>query len=456
MCLITLKGEGMNESELRDVGHYKCARKSQSVPAPPCPNLSAGYRQIQIYVDPLKLRGASTEPHGRRPLGERLQRHPSRGRYPHRPVRLQHYANSEVETVNEIAAIPLKTIGQSSVLIGDVAEAKDASQTQYNIVRVDGQRSAYQPVLKQGGDANTIAIVNGVHQVLAKLVDVPKQLVTQVVFDQSRFVKCRGEPAPRRRQIGLLLTGLMILLFLGNMVRPWRVPFHSALGAGGVHRPGHERRYDQYHDPRWTRARLFATSSTTLWSCWKISSGTWNWVSRRRSPREEGGREVALPVLAATLTTAVVFFPVMLLSGASRYLFQRAGAGGDAFAVRLLFRRADGGAASSAPKLIESRARLGENRIRVRTMQGDEAFTPMVQSASSTRCSIATRSRSLKRSLLRPKRRRGCLGLMGTFRSVSDCIPFLADRLYFPRTDPGSLQSISRLAERAPPWRRRN
>src|SRR5262249_52965474 len=36
---------------------------------------------------------------------------------------------------------------------------------------------------------------------------------------------------------------------------------------------------------------------------------------------EKGGREVALPVLAATLTTAVVFFPVTFLYGVSRFLF---------------------------------------------------------------------------------------------------------------------------------------
>ena len=72
------------------------------------------------------------------------------------------YANSQVETMDDINRIPLKTVGQSSVLVGDIGEAKDAAQIQYNIVRVDGQRSAYLPVLKQGGDANTIAVVDGV------------------------------------------------------------------------------------------------------------------------------------------------------------------------------------------------------------------------------------------------------------------------------------------------------
>ena len=56
-------------------------------------------------------------------------------------------------------------------------------------MRVNGQASVYLPVLKQGGDANTIAVVNGVKQAVAHLLDVPKQLVTQVVFDQSVFVQ---------------------------------------------------------------------------------------------------------------------------------------------------------------------------------------------------------------------------------------------------------------------------
>ena len=43
--------------------------------------------------------------------------------------------------------------------------------------------------MKQGGDANTIAVVNGVKRVIARLLDVPKQLVTEVVFDQSVFVQ---------------------------------------------------------------------------------------------------------------------------------------------------------------------------------------------------------------------------------------------------------------------------
>ena len=73
--------------------------------------------------------------------------------------------------------------------VADIGYAKDAQQIQTNIVRVDGQRSVYMPVLKQGGDTNTIAVVDGVATRCKHLVDVPKNLVTNVVFDQSHFVK---------------------------------------------------------------------------------------------------------------------------------------------------------------------------------------------------------------------------------------------------------------------------
>ena len=103
------------------------------------------------------------------------------------------------------------------MLVADVGKAKDASQIQYNIVRVDGQPSVYLPVLKQGGDANTIAVVDGIKQAVAHLLDVPKQLVTKVVFDQSVFVRTAIENLIHEGAIGLVLTGLMILIFLGSM-----------------------------------------------------------------------------------------------------------------------------------------------------------------------------------------------------------------------------------------------
>ena len=73
--------------------------------------------------------------------------------------------------------------------MSDVGEAKDANQIQYNLVRVDGQRSVYLPIMKQGGDTNTIQVVDGIRNMIGRLFGVPKNLVATVVFDQSAYVK---------------------------------------------------------------------------------------------------------------------------------------------------------------------------------------------------------------------------------------------------------------------------
>src|SRR5258708_963546 len=98
--------------------------------------------------------------------------------------------------------------------------------------------------MKQGGETNTIAVVDGVKKAIAELTDVPKQLTAKVVFDQSIFVKTAIETLLHEGAIGLVLTGAMVLLFLGS-VRATAAVFLSiplsalaaflGIGAGGRH-----------------------------------------------------------------------------------------------------------------------------------------------------------------------------------------------------------------------------
>src|SRR5215468_7831286 len=218
VCLITLKGEGLNETQLRDLGQYAVRNQVAGVSGASVPQPFGGqYRQIMVYVDPLKL-----EAHQLSPMDVVRQVNDSNLILPAGDVKIgpfdyNLYSNSQVSTPSSINSVPLKTIGQSSVLVGDVGKAIDAQAIQTNIVRVDGQPSVYLPILKQGGDTNTIAVVGGIRDALRKLVDVPKQLMTRVVFDQSLFVKTAISNLVREGAIGLVLTGLMILLFLGSM-----------------------------------------------------------------------------------------------------------------------------------------------------------------------------------------------------------------------------------------------
>jgi len=113
--------------------------------------------------------------------------------------------------------VPIKTVGTNWVSVKDIGEAKDASQLQYNIVRIDGQKSAYIPIMKQGGRHEHVQVVEDVRALTSHLFDLPKQLRTAIVFDQSVFVKQALNTVLHEGLIGLALTSLMILLFLGSM-----------------------------------------------------------------------------------------------------------------------------------------------------------------------------------------------------------------------------------------------
>jgi hydrophobic/amphiphilic exporter-1 (mainly G- bacteria), HAE1 family len=322
VCLITLKGQGLNETELQDVGRFNVRNQIANVPGASVPQPFGGrYRQIMVYVDPLKL-----EAHQLSPMDVVRQINESNLILPAGDVKIgpfdyNLYSNSQAPSAAAINSMPLKSVGQSSVLVGDVGKAMDANAIQTNIVRVDGQPSVYLPILKQGGDTNTIAVVEGIKEALKTLVDIPKQLKTRVVFDQSLFVKTAISNLIREGSIGLVLTGLMILLFLGSMRATAAVflsiPLSALAAFLAISAGGGTVNTMVLGGLALAFSRLIDNSVIVLENIFRhLEMGEAPEVAA-----EKGGQEVALAVLAATITTAIVFFPVVFLYGVSRFLF---------------------------------------------------------------------------------------------------------------------------------------
>src|SRR5713226_6176327 len=322
VCLVTLKGQGLNETDLHDLGQFNVRNQIANVPGASVPQPFGGkYRQIMVYVDPLKL-----EAHQLSPMDVVRQVNESNLILPAGDVKIgpfdyNLYSNSQVPSANAINSMPLKTVGQSSVLVGDVGKAVDAQAIQTNIVRVDGQPSVYLPILKQGGDTNTIAVVDGIKDALKNLVDVPKQLVTRAVFDQSIFVKTAIENLMHEGAIGLVLTGLMILLFLGSLRATaavfLSVPLSALATFIALSMGDNSVNVMVLGGLALAFSRLIDNSVVVLENIFRH-------MEKGESPAvaaEKGGQEVALPVLAATLTTSIVFFPVVFLYGVSKFLF---------------------------------------------------------------------------------------------------------------------------------------
>jgi multidrug efflux pump subunit AcrB len=326
VCLVTLKGKGLSEAQLRDLGQFTIRNQMAGVAGASVPPAFGGrYRQIMVYVDPRKL-----EAHGLSVMDVVREVNDANLILPAGDVKIgprdyNVYANSQINFMKDINLVPLKTVGEASVLVGDIGRAEDASQIQVCRVRVNSQPSVYLPVLKQGGDANTITVVEGIKRIVSHLLDVPKRLVTEVVFDQSVFVKAAIENLVHEGAIGLVLTGVMILIFLGSMRATVAVflsiPLSAlatfialALGASTVN--------------AMILAGLALAFSRLIDNSVVVLENIFRHLEMGEPPviaAERGGQEVALPVLAATLTLVVVMFPITLLYGVSKYLFSALG-----------------------------------------------------------------------------------------------------------------------------------
>ena len=322
VCLVTLKGEGLNEAQLRDLGQFTIRNQMAGVAGASVPPAFGGkYRQIMVYVDPLKLESHDLSVMDVvRKVNEANLILPA-GDVKIGPYDYNVYANSQINAMKQINMLPLKTVGTASVLVADVGKAVDASQIQVNKVRVNSQGSVYLPVLKQGGNSNTIAVVNGVQKIISHLLDVPKQLVTQVVFDQSVFVKSAIDNLIHEGLTGLVLTGVMILIFLGSARATAAVflsiPLSALAAFIALAFGGSTINTMILGGLALAFSRLIDNSVVVLENIFRhLELG-----ARPDEAAEKGGTEVALPVLAATLTLVVVMFPVTLLYGVSKYLF---------------------------------------------------------------------------------------------------------------------------------------
>ena len=431
VCLVTLEGKGLNETQLKDLAQFQVRNQISNVQGASVPQPYGGtYRQIQVYVDPIKL-----EAHNLSLTDVVDAVNSSNLILPAGDVRIGSkdfniYANSQFPDAKAMNAMPLKSYGNSSVLVADVGKAEDSGALQDNIVRIDGQRSVYVPIFKQGGNSNTITIVNGMKAAVKRLVDIPESLKTAVVFDQSIFVKLAIKNLVKEASIGLVLTGLMILVFLGSPRATFAVLLSIPLSAlacliitkvlgGSIN--------------TMLLGGLALAFSRLIDDSVVVLENIFRFMEMGVPPREaaeKGGMEVSLAVLAATSTTSIVFFPVTFLSGVSKYIFTPLALGVvlSIFASYIF-------AMTVVPLFCATFVRIQHEE------GGEHGRTPSLFQRMVTQFNVyfqrmLERYEALaKRVLVRPGFTAAVI-LGGVALVIACLFPFLG-RAYFPRTDPG-------------------
>ncbi len=322
VCLVTVKGEGLNETQLHDYAQFAIRNQIAVVKGAEIPPPFGGkYRQAMVYVDPYKLFSRQLTPMDVVDAVNQSNLILPAGDVKIGPSDYYVYSNSLVDQVKDLNDIPIKTVGTSWVTVGDIGKAEDANQIQYNMVRVDGQRSSYIPIMKQGGDTNTIDVVNGVRELIGHLFDIPKQMTATLVFDQSVYVKEAIHTVLHEGALGLLLTSIMILLFLGSFRATTAVllsiPISALTMFVALNVMGGTVNTMILGGLALAFSRVIDNSVISLENIYRhLEMGAAPMVAA-----EQGGAEVNLAVLAATLVDVVDFLPVVFLYGVSKFLF---------------------------------------------------------------------------------------------------------------------------------------
>ena len=230
--------------------------------------------------------------------------------------------NSSPEVVKEFNDLPVKSVNGQIVNLGDVAKIADAYADQTNVVRVDRHRAAYLSILKKS-NASTLEVVEAAKEMIPKIKETaPDGLELKVDFDQSVFVENSIESVLHEAITGAILVSLMIMFFLGS----WRsivivctsIPLSILVGIIVLKLTGNS-------------LNIMTLGGLSLAIGMLVDDATVEVENIHRNiglhkPLTiailDGAQQIAVPALMATLAICIVFFPVILLTGPSKYLFQ--------------------------------------------------------------------------------------------------------------------------------------
>jgi multidrug efflux pump subunit AcrB len=319
---LTLSSDTLKEEEIFDYAINFLRVQLYTLPGISLPAPYGGkQRQINIDVNPFLLEAKGVSPQNA--VDALLA---SNIIAPAGNARINNYEynilmNSSPNTVTEFNNIPIRVSDGAVLTLGDVATISDSFADQSNIVHVNGKRASYLNILKKAG-ASTLDVINSVKKKIPDLqLLAPKGFNMRMDFDQSVFVNAAIMNVVTEACISSLLVSLIILIFLGS----WRsvivvctsIPTAIFTAIIVLFLTGNTINIMTLGGLSLAIGMLVDDATVAIENIHRIRAlGKPLTVSII-----EGSSQIALPALMATLVICIVFFPVVLLTGPSKFLF---------------------------------------------------------------------------------------------------------------------------------------
>ncbi len=229
--------------------------------------------------------------------------------------------NNSPNIISVINQFPIKAIDGNMVFVGDIAHVHDGFQVQTNSVSIDGQPGSLMLVRKTGG-ISTLSVIDGIKEVLPEIQRLmPAGVTLKPIFDQSIFVKAALNSVLMGGAMAAGLTGLMILLFLGN----WRltviilvsIPLSVVTALLVMY-------FFKQTLNTMTLGGFALATGILVDDATVVIENIERHVGLGKSIESaiiDGVQEILLPTFLSTLSICIVFVPVFLLQGTAKYLF---------------------------------------------------------------------------------------------------------------------------------------
>ena len=229
--------------------------------------------------------------------------------------------NNSPTVVDAFNKLPVKTVNGTTVFMRDIAQVRDGYAVQTNIVRHNGRRGALLTILKNGA-SSTLEVVKQMKAALPRVQStLPPALKITQLFDQSVFVAAAISGVVREAAAAAVLTGMMILLFLGS----WRstlivcisIPLSILTSLAVMSLLGETINIMTLGGMALAVGILVDDATVEIENIHR-NLGMGKGVTRSIL---DGAQQIAVPAFVSTLCICIVFVPVIFLQGVAQYLF---------------------------------------------------------------------------------------------------------------------------------------
>jgi HAE1 family hydrophobic/amphiphilic exporter-1 len=317
VLFIALEAPGKDVREVTEVADKRVRRLIESISGVGRVAVVGGRkRQINIQLDPLKLRGLQlTAADVQRTIAAQNLTVPG-GRMESGPSELTLRVHGRVGRAAEIGDLVIKTVAGAPLRIRDVAVVEDGAEEQSSVAERNGAPTVLLTVRKQSG-SNTVAVVA---EVRARLGDVQKALPAgyslQVVRDDSGVIKTSVDAVKEHLIAGAILAALVVLLFLGN----WRSTIIAAIAIPTSIIGTFALMWQQgFTLNTITLLALALAVGIVIDDAIVVLENIFRFVDEKGvKPFDaaiEATKEIGLAVLATTLSLIAVFLPVAFMAG---------------------------------------------------------------------------------------------------------------------------------------------